>query len=203
MPRDKRNDVAQRPPIRVVEWWPVALAHARRPGGSATTVAAAGCATPHSETQVGVVCAVGSATGSPPWLAQGPFRCSQHRTARLFHQLYHLCRRLLAGDNGEDVISPPRQRPALFGDVLSLVVDAGGAGLMADVGEHPFDDMRLNSELVMHGGTGEPPKVVQHPVGTRTPDSRIERLAPRGPPLEAATAPEHVIAGPWSAAKDL
>src|SRR5215469_7421768 len=97
MPRDKRNDVAQRPPIRVVEWWPVALAHARCPGGSATTVAAAGCATPHSETQVGVGC-TGAAMGSSPWLAQGPFRCLHRRAARLFHQLYHLCRRLLAGE---------------------------------------------------------------------------------------------------------
>src|SRR5262249_51877250 len=104
-----------------------------------------------SEIQSDVGCP-GAAMGPLPWLAQGPLRCSQRRSARLFHQPYHLRRRLLAGDNGEDVISPARQRPAPLGEIFRLVVGAGDASLMAHVGEHPLDDVRLNRQLVVHHG---------------------------------------------------
>src|SRR5262245_19590304 len=156
-----------------------------------------------SRIQVGVGCTGACAMGSSPWPAQGPFRCSQHRAARLFHQLYYLRRRFLAGDNGEDVITPARQRPPLLDGVLSLVISASNTALMADVGEHALDNVRLDAELLVHNRAGKPSEVVQYKIWPRAADRRVERLAPRRPPLEAATAPEHVIAGPWTAAKSL
>src|SRR5262249_27248837 len=143
-----------------------------------------------SRIQVGVGCTGACAMGSSPWPAQGPFRCSQHRAARLFHQLYYLRRRFLAGDNGEDVISPPRQRPAPLGEIFRLVISASNTALMADVGEHALDNVRLDAELLVHNRAGKPSEVVQYKVWPRAADRRVERLAPRRPPLETATAPE-------------
>src|SRR5262245_66028607 len=106
-------------------------------------------------------------------------------------------------DQGQHMISPPRQRPAPLGEIFRLVISASNTALMADVGEHALDNVRLDAELLVHNRAGKPSEVVQYKVWPRDADRRVERFAPRRPPLETATAPEHVIAGPWTAAKSL